>query len=78
MDTTGKTAVRHGEINGWINWLNRHGFSPQVREGTRADLVNLKREDRFYGGLCAGDKVLLVQSPGVDRTNGTQFFHIVI
>lgn len=76
--TTGKTTVRHGEINGFVDWLKLHGFSPQVTEGSRADLENLERDDRFYGGLMAGDKILLVQAPGVDRTIPTQFFHIVI
>ena len=76
--TTGKTAVRHGEINGFVGWLKLHGFTPQVTEGSRADLENLGRDDRFYGGLMAGDKILLVQAPGVDREVPTRFFNIVI
>jgi hypothetical protein len=77
--TTAKTAVRHGELNGFVDWLKRQGYNPQVTEGTRADLENLTAENRFYGGISQVDKILLVEAPGCDRHNfPTQFFHIVL
>lgn len=78
IETTGKTAVRYGELDGFVAWLKLQGFEPQVTEANRADLENLGREERLYGALIAGDKILLVQSPGIDRKSPNRFFYIVI
>jgi hypothetical protein len=78
IQLTGKTAIRHGELNGFVEWLKRHNFNPKVTEGSREDLKALGEGDIVYGPLIAGDKILLVQAPGVDRENPTRFFHIVI
>jgi hypothetical protein len=72
-ELTGKTALRHGELNGFVGWLKRNGFNPQVTEGNRADLQKLGEGDLVYGPIQAGDKILLV-----DKAEDTRFFHIVI
>jgi hypothetical protein len=78
MELTGKTAIRHGELNGFVEWLKRQGFNPEVTEGSREDLKSLGKGDIVYGSLMAGDKVLLVQAPGTNQELPTRFFHIVI
>lgn len=61
----GKTTVRHGDKDGWIDFLIRRGFDPKVTEVTRSTLNNLSKDDRYYGFLVPDSQILLVETIGI-------------
>lgn len=63
----GKTAVRHGDKEGWIDFLRNQGFDPQITEASQSDLKNLSRADRYYGFLVPDTQILLIDSMEVER-----------
>lgn len=65
----GKTAVRHGDKDGWINFLVSHGFDPQITEANQSDLKNLSRADRYYGFLVPDSQILLIDSINTESKN---------
>lgn len=79
FDRSQRTAVRHGELKGFIEWLKRQGFAnPIVTDAKPEDLGKLGQDDRLYGQLQAGDKILFIQKPAEHGKKPNEFFNIVI
>jgi hypothetical protein len=78
VDKQIKTTLRHGKLDLFLEWLNRHGFTPEVSEASQQYLNELKAEDRFYGELSKGDRILFIETPPNHGEIPKNYYHIVI
>lgn len=60
-----KTALRHGSKDGYVTWLQKQGFKPEVSIALKSDLETLASGDRYYGTLVANSRILLVETIGL-------------
>lgn len=75
----GKTAVRHGDKDGLIDYLLQRGFEPKVREVGQAELRQLSKDDRYYGFLTPGSRILLIDTIGIKgQKSKTRYWEIMI
>jgi hypothetical protein len=75
----GKTAVRYGDKDGWVDFLKARGFSPQVTEVTQSAINNLSKDDRYYGFLLPDSQILLIDTIETkDKKKTTRYWLIVI
>lgn len=75
----GKTAVRHGDKDGYVDYLIEKGFDPKVTEVTRTELTKVGKDDRHYGFLTADLRILLIDTIGIKGQKSiTRYWEIMI
>lgn len=79
LDRRDCTAVRHGELKAFIEFLKGKGFKNLIITfAQREDLGKLPEEKRIYGQLEKGDKILFIEAPREKGKMPKNFYNIVI
>lgn len=59
-DGQGKTALRHGNKDTWVQHLSNLGFEPKILEISKKESDSLLAGDRYYGEIILNSRILLI------------------